>query len=140
MNEIPLLKKIAPFETKPVSMPLAYRLDVESESHLLARRRLLVGRGEANDVRLCSPLRMVSQCHLMLYHEDGRYRARDVGSKNGTWHNGARLPQGVSAMLSNGDTLQVGDFPAHVFSLGLTQLSRNGVSNPPLKGEKGGCL
>jgi pSer/pThr/pTyr-binding forkhead associated (FHA) protein len=117
MNEIPLMSNRLPFEAKPVNRAVAYRLDVahlgESvapESHLLARRRLLVGRGEANDVRLCSALRMVSQYHLMLYHEEGRYWARDVGSKNGTWHNGARLPQGVSVRLSDGDTLQVGDF------------------------------
>ena len=125
MNEIPLLNKNFPFEPQPVSRVVAYRLDVEHlgrsvapESHLLAQRRLLVGRGEANDVRLYSTLRMVSQYHLMLYYEDGRYWARDVGSKNGTWHNGTRLPQGVSVGLLDEDTLQVGDFLLTFFHMG----------------------
>lgn len=48
----------------------------------------------------------VSQLHLRIYDHDGQPMVEDLGSTNGTYHNGNRLRG--SALLHQGDRIQVG--------------------------------
>lgn len=48
----------------------------------------------------------VSQLHLRVYDYDGQPMVEDLGSTNGTFHNGNRLRG--SKLLHQGDRIQVG--------------------------------
>jgi hypothetical protein len=64
---------------------------------------LAVGRSRGNDLVLDDP--RVSGRHLTISWQDGAAVAEDLGSTNGTWHNGHRLGR---AVLGDGDRLRVG--------------------------------
>jgi ABC transport system ATP-binding/permease protein len=75
------------------------RLSVDGTSHLLTPgTEWLVGRDRA----ICSIVvvhPLVSSRHLRLHHDGTYWRAADVGSTNGTWHNGGRITE----IIVNGD-------------------------------------
>ena len=75
------------------------RLDVDGTSHTLTPdTQWLVGRDSAAcNIVVVHPL--VSSRHLMLRHDGHSWRAVDVGSTNGTWHNGRRITE----IVVNGD-------------------------------------
>ena len=50
----------------------------------------------------------VSRRHAILSYTDGIYRLEDLGSANGTFINGQRLPPQASATLADGDELKCG--------------------------------
>ncbi|HWQ07992.1 MAG TPA: FHA domain-containing protein, partial [Holophaga sp.] len=51
----------------------------------------------------------VSRRHAVLFMQEGHWRVRDLGSRNGTLINGRALPEGGRA-LDDGDELQLGDW------------------------------
>ena len=69
---------------------------------------LTVGRDARSG--LCLDAASVSRQHLVLRVADGRFTVEDVGSANGTFLHGDRLPTGRPAALSPGDAVYVGDF------------------------------
>lgn len=75
------------------------RINVNGTSHLLTPdAEWLVGRDpSACRIVVADPL--VSSRHLRLRHDGTYWRAGDVGSTNGTWHNGTR----ISEIIVNGD-------------------------------------
>lgn len=75
------------------------RLFVDGTSHLLTPDTpWLVGRDPAAcQIIVIHPL--VSSRHLNLRHDGTYWRASDVGSTNGTWHNGGRITE----IVVNGD-------------------------------------
>jgi hypothetical protein len=64
---------------------------------------LLMGRDPVCDVNI--PERQVSRRHASISVEDGRYLLKDLGSKNGTFVNGAEI-EGTHA-LQDGDEVQI---------------------------------
>lgn len=50
----------------------------------------------------------VSRRHAILGHKNGVYTVEDLGSANGTFVNGRRLPEQSMAALANGDELKCG--------------------------------
>jgi len=68
-----------------------------------------IGRLEGNDLVL--PDQHVSRKHALLVCMDGRYRLRDLGSRNGTLLNGQPVAE---ADLTDGDCLTLGAFEATV--------------------------
>ena len=75
------------------------RLDVDGTSHTLTPdTQWLVGR-DAAACRIVVVHPLVSSRHLLLRHDGHFWRAADVGSTNGTWHNGARITE----IVVNGD-------------------------------------
>lgn len=70
---------------------------------------IVVGRGEAADIRLADP--MISQFHVELQATANGIGVRDLGSRNGVFYSGAQMVRGTvptGAMLSLGDsTLRV---------------------------------
>ncbi|HEX2909300.1 MAG TPA: FHA domain-containing protein [Chloroflexia bacterium] len=73
---------------------------------LPADRQVLIGRSEANDLRLFDP--SVSRRHARLFFEANHYLLTDLGSANGTRLNGQEISEPV--VLRSGDRLQIGAF------------------------------
>ncbi|MEJ2236329.1 MAG: FHA domain-containing protein [Syntrophobacterales bacterium] len=67
-------------------------------------KRLTIGRGEENDIRLSHST--VSRSHTLVYMDDGQAVVEDMDSRNGTYLNGEQVNK---AVLSNGDVIWVGD-------------------------------
>ena len=80
-----------------------FRSDGERRSFSLARDITVVGRREDCDLRI--PLGDVSRKHCRLIRDGDTVRIEDLGSSNGTYHNGQRVQE---AVLSPGDSIQVG--------------------------------
>jgi pSer/pThr/pTyr-binding forkhead associated (FHA) protein len=75
-----------------------------------AQDRVSIGRGQANDVKLTNPLRLVSRRHAEIRRQAGACWIVDLGSKNATWLNGRRLEADRPYLLQHGDRFLVGDF------------------------------
>ena len=75
----------------------------ETVSAVLRSRELRIGKSETNDLVLRDP--SVSRTHARVEAIDGEYRITDLGSRNGTFVNHARV---TSAVLGDGDYVRVG--------------------------------
>jgi predicted component of type VI protein secretion system len=80
-----------------------FRADGERRSFSIVRDMTVVGRREDCDLRI--PLGEVSRKHCRLIMEGDGIRLEDLGSSNGTFHNGERVRE---ATLNAGDTVQIG--------------------------------
>ena len=80
-----------------------FRSDGDRRSFSITRDITVIGRREDCDLRL--PLGDVSRKHCRLVRDGDSIRLEDLGSSNGTYHNGQRVQE---AILSPGDSIQVG--------------------------------
>lgn len=80
-----------------------FRTDGERRSFSLTRDITVIGRREDCDLRI--PLGEISRKHCRLVRDGDSLRLEDLGSSNGTYHNGQRVQE---AILSPGDSIQVG--------------------------------
>ena len=80
-----------------------FRSDGDRRSFSLTRDITVIGRREDCDLRI--PLGDVSRKHCRLVRDGDALRLEDLGSSNGTYHNGQRVQE---AILSPGDSIQVG--------------------------------
>jgi len=72
---------------------------------LASNKPTTIGRTEANDVSLPDP--SVSARHALIYSNQGRFYARDLGSTNGTWVSGQRV--GSDKVLTDGCAIRLGN-------------------------------
>src|SRR5690349_5954961 len=80
-----------------------FRSDGDRRSFSLTRDITVIGRREDCDLRI--PLGEVSRKHCRLIRDGETLRLEDLGSSNGTFHNGQRVQE---VMLQPGDSIQVG--------------------------------
>lgn len=82
-----------------------FRADGERRSFSLPRTITVLGRREDCDLRI--PLGEVSRkhCRFIIDTDSNELRLEDLGSSNGTYHNGVRIQE---AVIQPGDTVQVG--------------------------------
>ncbi len=80
-----------------------FRADGERRSFSIARDVTVIGRRDDCDLRI--PLGDVSRKHCRIVKEAEGVRIEDLGSSNGTYHNGQRVQEGY---LSPGDQVQIG--------------------------------
>ena len=80
-----------------------FRSDGERRSFSVTRDITVIGRREDCDLRI--PLGDVSRKHCRIIRDGEELRVEDLGSSNGTFHNGQRVQE---APLSPGDSIQVG--------------------------------
>ena len=80
-----------------------FRGEGERRSFSITRDVTIVGRREDCDFRI--PLGEISRKHCRILKEDSALKVEDLGSSNGTFHNGERVQ---TCELSPGDTIQVG--------------------------------
>jgi len=72
--------------------------------------RITIGRGEANDLVLKDPGRVVSTKHVELHAREGAWVLLDVGSTNGTRLNGVRVTPRQEYSLRDGDHVGLGPY------------------------------
>ena len=70
----------------------------------LAEGEVTIGRDAANGIGVVDP--SVSRKHCVLSAQDGRFRVRDLDSRNGTLVNGASIEE---QWLQHGDEIAAGD-------------------------------
>src|SRR3954451_1930332 len=80
-----------------------FRGEAERRSFSITRDVTVVGRREDCDFRI--PLGEISRKHCRIIKDGGTLRVEDLGSSNGTFHNGTRIQ---TTELAPGDTLQIG--------------------------------
>ena len=86
---------------------LIFRGDTRLDERELARETVRIGRGAQNDLVLEDPGKGVSRNHAEIRFEGGRYTLVDLGSQNGIWVSGARVP---SVVLEPGVSAAVGPY------------------------------
>jgi ABC transport system ATP-binding/permease protein len=86
-----------------------------SQRTFAAGHDVVVGRDLRADMRITHPL--ISRAHLLLRFDQGRWRAIDNGSLNGTYVNGRRVPV---VDIHDGQTINIGnpDGPQLAFEVG----------------------
>jgi len=70
--------------------------------------RIVLGRAGSADVRIPSPT--VSESHASVQLRGGDWLLMDLGSRNGTKHNGQRMPPERTRKLQDGDVLELGNY------------------------------
>ena len=95
-----------------------------SERTFAAGHDIVVGRDLRADMRITHPL--ISRAHLLLRFEQGRWRAIDNGSLNGTYANGRRVPV---IDLYDGQTISIGNPDGPQLSFGIGR--HDGVAGRP---------
>jgi pSer/pThr/pTyr-binding forkhead associated (FHA) protein len=80
-----------------------FRNDGERRSFSISREMMVIGRRQ--DCDLMIPLGEISRKHCRIIRDGDTLRLEDLGSSNGTFHNGTRIQE---AVLEPGDTVQVG--------------------------------
>jgi pSer/pThr/pTyr-binding forkhead associated (FHA) protein len=80
-----------------------FRPNGERRSFSIVRDMTIVGRREDCDLRI--PLGEVSRKHCRIIKDGDAVRVEDLGSSNGTFHNGTRIQE---AVLAPGDNVRVG--------------------------------
>ena len=83
---------------------------------LCASQPTTIGRDPASDIQL--PARLVSRNHAQIRWQDGCYQLEDLGSKNGTYHNGK--PVKSPTPLQDGDECQIATCFKFAFVTGVT--------------------
>lgn len=81
-----------------------FRAGGDRRSFSVTRDITVIGRREDCDLRI--PVSEVSRKHCRIIREGATIRAEDLGSSNGTFHNGQRIAG--SATIEPGDSIQVG--------------------------------
>jgi adenylate cyclase len=90
-------------------LQLRCRIDGTPRSFPLVGEEVSIGRGPENEIRLPDP--SVSRRHAVVEREPLGWVVRDLGSTNGTRHNGNRVQR---ATLVEGDRLKIGAFELEV--------------------------
>jgi pSer/pThr/pTyr-binding forkhead associated (FHA) protein len=80
-----------------------FKSDGDRRSFSLHKDITVIGRREDCDLRI--PLGEISRKHCRLIKDGQSLRVEDLGSSNGTYHNGERVQE---AVIQPGDTVQVG--------------------------------
>src|SRR3954451_2798979 len=80
-----------------------FRSDGDRRSFSLHKDLTIIGRREDCDLRI--PLGEISRKHCRLIKDGDTLKLEDLGSSNGTYHNGQRVQE---AIVQPGDTVQVG--------------------------------
>lgn len=80
-----------------------FKANGERKDFPLTKSVAIVGRKNTCDLRI--PLGAVSRQHFQIEQDGGALKLKDLGSSNGTYHNGERV---LEAELEAGDKVQVG--------------------------------
>ena len=67
--------------------------------------RIVIGRELGCDMVISSPA--ISRRHCVIQELEGEFILYDLGSKNGTWHNGTAIERTV---LASGDQITLGNY------------------------------
>ena len=104
----------------------------QKEVRPLDKPSMRLGRAPDNEIVVNFPT--VSGHHLLLESDGqaGELRVTDVGSTNGTLHNGLQMPAKTPRTVYAGDVLRIGDLTGNSLSLSLKGPVGGGVQTRPL--------
>ncbi|HEX7071050.1 MAG TPA: FHA domain-containing protein [Rhodothermales bacterium] len=77
---------------------------------VFTKDRVTIGRDPSCDLVLPDPKRIVSKEHAAIERAESGFYLIDLGSKNFTFLNGARLPSGKPQALAIGDAIKIGEY------------------------------
>ncbi|HEY7236649.1 MAG TPA: adenylate/guanylate cyclase domain-containing protein [Gemmatimonadaceae bacterium] len=100
---------------------MRYRLasnDGQQQHELREGVQLVVGRAPSSDIAIFDPT--ISRRHAELFVNEAGLHVRDLGSSNGTFHNGERLEEQATVALDPGDTITFGKVAFKVQPAGPT--------------------
>ena len=101
--------------------------------------QLVVGRAPSSDIAIFDPT--ISRRHAELHVDEAGLRVRDLGSSNGTFHNGERIEDSEPVALAPGDTVTFGKVAFRVQPLGPTRVhSPSGGFASPSDGPSNGHI
>ena len=103
-------------------LQLRCRIDGSPRAFPLVGEAVRIGRGPDNDIRLSDP--SVSRHHAVIELDPQGWAIRDLGSTNGTRHNGKRVHR---VALSAGDHLKIGSFELYA-----EEVTEGGTRQVPL--------
>ena len=104
--------------------------DGTRRSFPLTRDVTVIGRREDCDLRI--PLTEISRKHCRVIKDGQGIRLEDLGSSNGTYHNGGRVQESI---LQAGDQLRIG--PVN-FTVQIDGFPTDDMITPPLEDENEG--
>jgi pSer/pThr/pTyr-binding forkhead associated (FHA) protein len=81
---------------------------LEKDEVLIGRRSPVDGIFPEVDLTDVDTESYVSRRHGRIVRQDSQFFYEDLGSSNGSFHNGTRLQRGVQASLQDGDRLRLG--------------------------------
>src|SRR5207244_11130510 len=94
---------------------------------------VVVGRARSSDIAICDPT--ISRRQAERQVDESGLHVRDLGSSNGTFHNGERLEDEEPVVLSPGDTVTFGKVAFRVQPVGPTTVhSPSGGLSPSSDG------
>ncbi|MBP8948772.1 MAG: FHA domain-containing protein [Candidatus Promineofilum sp.] len=104
----------------------------QKDERPLDRPVMRLGRAPDNDIVVNFPT--VSGHHLRLESDGpaGELKVTDLGSTNGTLHNGLQMPANAPRTVYAGDVLRIGDLTGNSLSLALKGPAGGGVQTRPL--------
>src|ERR1051325_9460755 len=113
---------------------MRYRLtstDGLQQHELRSGVQLVVGRAPSSDIAIFDPT--ISRKHAELQADESGLRVRDLGSSNGTFHNGERIEDAEPVTLAPGDTITFGKVAFRVQPVGPTTVHSpsGGFASPP---------
>ena len=113
---------------------MRYRLtstDGLQQHELRSGVQLVVGRAPSSDIAIFDPT--ISRRHAELQADESGLRVRDLGSSNGTFHNGERIEDSDAVKLEPGDTITFGKVAFRVQPVGPTTVHSpsGGFTAPP---------
>lgn len=80
---------------------------IEAQEILLNREEFLIGRSAAEGAHFIIPEPYISPRHCMFSFKNGQITIRDLGSKNGTFVNGERLPRDRDVIVPIGSEIGI---------------------------------
>ncbi len=89
--------------------------DGSPDEYVFDQDVVTIGRDGENPLTLPDPARVLSKRHAEIRARDGGHYLTDLGSKNFTYLNGARLPSDQPALLNPGDSFTLGDFEVRFY-------------------------
>jgi predicted component of type VI protein secretion system len=104
-----------------------FRADGQRRSFPLTHSVTVIGRREDCDLRI--PLTEVSRKHCRVIRSEDSIRLEDLGSSNGTYHNGARIQE---TSVQPGDQVQIGPV---IFTVQVDGFPPDDAIEPPKPAE-----
>lgn len=113
----------APMSPTPTHLPSVVKGEV-NQQRLQSNQVVRIGRDPSNTIPLNSL--QASRFHAELLSQNGQFAIRDLGSTNGTFVNGHRIPPHTPVLLQRGTLIKISEFSFYFDGQQLEHYSEEG--------------